>query len=111
VICEQKMKNIIKNLDTAGQAAKQGRSRSRPLRSDWEEVKEEIMYECLCYKFLQNRNMFEKLLSTGDKKLIEHTKNDRYWADGGDGSGKNRLGVLLMRLRDEIKKGSLNFQG
>lgn len=102
--------NVIKNLDTPGQAAKQGRSRSRPLRSDWEEVKENIMYECLCYKFLQNKDMLDILVSTGDKKLIEHTRNDRYWADGGDGTGKNRLGVLLMRLREEIKNGSLSFQ-
>lgn len=44
------------------------------------------------------------LLETGEDDLIEHTVKDRYWADGGDGSGKNRLGVLLMRLRSEIRK-------
>jgi len=35
--------------------------------------------------------------------LIEHTKNDSYWADGGDGSGKNRLGQLLMELRNQLR--------
>jgi predicted NAD-dependent protein-ADP-ribosyltransferase YbiA (DUF1768 family) len=39
-------------------------------------------------------------METKDKVLIEHTIKDRYWADGGDGSGKNRLGVLLMKLRE-----------
>jgi N-glycosidase YbiA len=34
--------------------------------------------------------------------LVEHTARDSYWADGGNGQGKNRLGVLLMRLRDEL---------
>jgi predicted NAD-dependent protein-ADP-ribosyltransferase YbiA (DUF1768 family) len=31
--------------------------------------------------------------------LIEHTVKDKYWADGGNGTGKNRLGFLLMKLR------------
>lgn len=57
------------------------------------------MYEGLRYKFCQNKELKQKLLATGDRKLIQHTKNDKYWADGGDGSGKNRLGILLMELR------------
>jgi predicted NAD-dependent protein-ADP-ribosyltransferase YbiA (DUF1768 family) len=36
--------------------------------------------------------------------IIEHTKNDNYWADGGDGSGKNMLGKILMEIRDELTK-------
>jgi len=36
-------------------------------------------------------------------KLIEHTKNDSYWADGGDGNGKNMLGRLLELVRHSIK--------
>ena len=35
------------------------------------------------------------LLGTGDALLVEHTSNDSYWGDGGDGSGQNRLGRLL----------------
>lgn len=42
-------------------------------------------------------------MDTGDKHIVEHTKNDFYWADGGSGNGKNMLGILLMKLRDEIK--------
>lgn len=29
--------------------------------------------------------------------------SDAYWGDGGDGRGKNRLGHLLMRVRDELR--------
>lgn len=35
---------------------------------------------------------------------MEHTFNDSYWGDGGDGTGKNRLGVLLMDIRDTLKE-------
>jgi ribA/ribD-fused uncharacterized protein len=87
-------------------AARMGRSRERPLRPDWESVKEEIMREALRAKFAQHGSSRSLLLATGDVELAEHTKNDRYWADGGDGSGKNRLGQLLMELRSELRRES-----
>jgi ribA/ribD-fused uncharacterized protein len=43
------------------------------------------------------------LLGTGDAKLVEHTERDAYWGDGGDGSGQNRLGQILMQVRDELR--------
>lgn len=51
-------------------------------------------------KFTQNPKILEKLLSTGNRPIVEHTVNDSYWGDGGDGSGKNRLGIILMELRE-----------
>jgi ribA/ribD-fused uncharacterized protein len=84
-------------------AARLGRSRKKPLRSDWEAIKDEIMCQALKAKFTQHPELKSLLLNTGDALLIEHTKNDRYWADAGDGTGKNRLGQLLMELRDELR--------
>jgi N-glycosidase YbiA len=65
------------------------------------------MYQGLVHKFTQSKELAKLLLDTKESKLVEHTKNDKYWADGGDGSGKNRLGILLMKLRDELSKGKL----
>ncbi len=81
-----------------------GNTRDYPLREDWEEVKENIMYKALKAKFTQHEDCKQLLLQTRDTLLIEHTKNGSYWADGGDGKGKNRLGVLLMKLRNELRK-------
>lgn len=83
-------------------AARAGRSRKRPLRADWENAKEDVMREALRAKFTQHAELRELLLSTGDARLVEHTTNDSYWGDGGDGSGRNRLGELLMELRAEL---------
>ena len=83
--------------------ARMGRSRQRPLRKDWEITKDDIMREALRAKFTQNEELKKILLDTGDAELVEHTTNDSYWGDGGDGSGKNMLGKLLMELRDELK--------
>jgi N-glycosidase YbiA len=84
-------------------AARMGRSRERPLRTDWETVKDDVMREVLRAKFAQHPELRSLLLSTGKAEIIEHTKNDRYWGNGGDGSGKNRLGQLLMELRTAIR--------
>ncbi|MCU0785296.1 MAG: NADAR family protein [Verrucomicrobia bacterium] len=92
----------VRNAKTPSMAAKLGRSRSLPLRADWESVKEDVMREALRAKFDQHPKLKTLLLSTEDAELIEHTRNDRYWADGGDGTGKNRLGILLMELRAQL---------
>src|SRR6266481_1469836 len=74
-------------------AARLGRSRKKPLRKDWESAKETIMQEALYAKFTLHPDLRSLLLSTGDQTIVEHTQNDKYW---GDGSGENRLGILLM---------------
>ena len=84
-------------------AARMGRSRKRPMRRDWESVKDQVMLDAVRAKFTQHDDLRETLLATGDAKLVEHTNNDAYWGDGGDGSGKNRLGQILMKVRDTLR--------
>jgi len=84
-------------------AARMGRSRQRPLRKDWEAVKDGIMLDALRAKFGQHEKLKALLLGTGEARIVEHTTNDSYWGDGGDGSGLNTLGQLLMRLRSELR--------
>jgi N-glycosidase YbiA len=84
--------------------ARMGRDRKRPLRKDWEIVKDDIMREALRAKFTQHDELKKILLETGDARLVEHTANDNYWGDGGDGRGRNMLGQLLMELREQLKE-------
>ena len=84
-------------------AAHLGRNRKLPLRRDWESMKDHIMRQALRAKFTQHPELTSLLLATGDAKLVEHVERDRYWGDGGDGSGKNRLGQLLMDIRAELR--------
>lgn len=93
----------VREAPTAMIAAKMGRERSRPLRKDWEAVKEQVMMKALRAKFTQHASARNTLLGTGNARLVEHTNKDSYWADGGNGSGKNRLGELLMQLRAELR--------
>lgn len=90
-------------------AARMGRSRKRPLRPGWEEVKDDIMREAVLAKFTQHGEIREILIDTGDALLIEHTNNDSYWGDGGDGQGKNMLGQILMEVRARLREAQQGF--
>ncbi|MFP1786552.1 NADAR family protein [Lonsdalea quercina] len=98
-VSKEKIRNLLSPMD----AAKLGRDRSLPLRKDWDDVKNNIMRFAVLEKFKQNDEARGILLSTGDALLVEHTHNDNYWADGGDGSGQNMLGLILMETRDILK--------
>ena len=55
--------------------------------------------------------LFQNPVGTGPYMLenwdlgneIVMTRNDSYWGDGGDGSGKNMLGTVLMEVRQKIR--------
>ncbi len=84
-------------------AAELGRSRKTKIKKNWDRIKDNVMYDIVYAKFNQHVELKNLLVSTNDLILIEHTENDHYWGDGGDGSGKNRLGKILMNVRDKFK--------
>ena len=100
---EPRLKERIRKTKSPMVAARMGRDRSQPLRRDWESVKVEVMTKALRAKFTQHEDLRTLLLGTADAAIVEHTDNDSYWGDGGDGSGKNMLGRLLMRVREELR--------
>ncbi len=65
------------------------------------------MRRAIAEKVRQHQAVRDVLLSTGDSLLVEHTPRDSYWGDGGDGSGKNMLGKILMEVRRKLRSGEL----
>jgi N-glycosidase YbiA len=112
------------------EAATLGRDRSKTLRSDWHQpaavnytgdnanlavdwqrfcsgtmrVKDYCMLEAVRLKVRQHKELRDSLLATGDAIFIEHTEVDSYWADGGDGTGVNMLGKIIMIVREEERR-------
>jgi N-glycosidase YbiA len=80
------------------------KSRGVRIRDNWESVKEKIMLKGLKAKFDQHATYGNLLLSTGDSTIVEASPHDWYWGCGDDGTGKNRLGVLLMEVRDWLRE-------
>jgi N-glycosidase YbiA len=85
-------------------AARMGRSRQRPLRPDWERVKDNVMRKAVLRKFETHADIRAVLLNTGDEELIENAPHDYYWGCGADGSGQNRLGHILMETRAFLRQ-------
>jgi len=69
---------------------------------DWDDVKDRIMEDILRAKFTQNKDILEKLLGTNDAILVYNSNTDDYWGKCTP-NGKNKLGLLLMKIRDEIR--------
>lgn len=93
----------IRQAKTPKNAANMGRSRDRPLRADWEQVKDDIMRQAVLRKFATHADIGEVLLSTGDELIVENAPGDYYWGCGADGSGKNMLGLVLMEVRQILR--------
>jgi ribA/ribD-fused uncharacterized protein len=97
-----KLQEKIRLCSTAAQAKKLGRIRDESFLSNWDSVKEEILFQGLKAKFEQNTLLQTLLLKTGSEELIEQSPWDSYWGSGRTGKGKNRMGHLLMKLRSEL---------
>ena len=79
----------------------------------WNKASSAYMEAALMAKFQQNDDLGTFLKNTGNKLLVEANPTDQYWGVGlslDDGSlwdqtkwkGKNKLGTLLMEIRDKL---------
>jgi ribA/ribD-fused uncharacterized protein len=94
----------IRQAKTPKQAAEMGRDPARPLRADWEQVKDDVMRRGVLRKFETHADIRSVLLSTGDELIVENAPGDYYWGCGRDGTGQNRLGQILMEVRQRLRE-------
>jgi ribA/ribD-fused uncharacterized protein len=81
------------------------------LRKDWSDKKLEYMNWAVREKF-KNEELSNLLISTGDSILIEYNNwHDNYWGQclcsKCKDNGKNHLGKILMKIRDELNGKSI----
>ena len=102
---DKNVRQAIANASTPGVAKRMGRQVD--LRADWEQVKEQVMLDCVREKF-KNPVLRAKLINTAQLKLIEgNTWHDNCWGNCScekckNKQGRNLLGQILMKVRDEI---------
>ena len=97
---DQDYREKIRAASSPKQAKDLGRTRDLPIQRDWDSIRDGVMKHALRRKFA-HPDLRQLLLSTGDRELIEKSPYDRYWGCGADGTGENKLGTLLMEVRDE----------
>ncbi len=91
----------VANAKNAGEAKKI--AKKVKCRKDWDEIKDDIMYDIVLSKFVENHYLANKLKETYPAKLIEgNWWGDIYWGKC-KGKGKNKLGKILMKVREHFK--------
>lgn len=99
----------VKFTELDGKTAK-ALGRKIALRSNWNQIRYTVMYNVVYNKFMQNKALYEKLMATKGATLVEgNTWNDKYWGVC-NGEGENKLGKILMDIRDNNKKEAPKMQ-
>lgn len=91
--------NKIRRARTPKEAKSLGRTREHPIRPDWNAVRDDVMRRAVSAKFAAHPELAAGLKATQNEELIENAPRDFYWGCGHTGSGKNRLGEILMETR------------
>jgi hypothetical protein len=84
-------------------------------REEWDRENIDIMVDGLYQKFIQNEIPKSALLATGDTIIVEASPVDDIWGIGlaeedprahdmATWKGENRLGIVLMKVRERILK-------
>ncbi|HRO67227.1 MAG TPA: NADAR family protein [Pseudobdellovibrionaceae bacterium] len=100
---DAKLIEWVRSAPTPKEAAARGRDPTVPKRSDWDLKKDEVMEKAVTEKFRHYPALQELLLSTGSAQIYEHTAKDCYWGDCGDRTGRNKLGLLLEKIRGQLQ--------
>lgn len=95
LVCQQ-----IIHAPDAKSAFKIAQQNKTLMRPNWHSIKDDVMLEILRAKF-QDEHLSNVLRKTGTRKLVEASPVDPYWGYGSDKRGLNRLGILLMQVRQE----------
>jgi len=94
--------SAIRQAKSPEEAAALGRDPNHRVRSDWQQVKNQVMREAVLAKFLTHLDIQAILLSTGNELIVEDSPKDDYWGCGADRTGQNQLGKILMSVRQEV---------
>ena len=63
------------------------------------------MYRAVKRKFELHPVLRALLLATGEEDIVESAPTDYYWGVGRQGTGENRLGKIIERIRAEFRAG------
>lgn len=76
---------------------------NRTIKSNWDDIKYDIMYQAVLKKFQTHKELQKRLLETGSEDIVESAPSDYYWGCGADGTGQNKLGKILVQIRNELR--------
>jgi ribA/ribD-fused uncharacterized protein len=97
------IKRLIRASSSAHEAFKIAQECAASRCAEWDAIKINIMANILRAKVQQHEYVRRKLLTTGDRELIENSWRDDFWGWGPNQDGQNMLGRLWMEVRAELR--------
>lgn len=93
---------------------KLGRSVKNFNEDEWNKVADSVVYNANLLKFTQNDDLYQMLMKTNDKLIVECSPYDSIWGNGlnitdtlktdmDSWPGTNRLGKAIMRVRETLQ--------
>ncbi len=104
-----RIRGLIKDALSAHVSREIARANKKLVRSDWNQVKLQIMESLIKTKISQHPYVLRRLLETGDAILIENSNENAFWGRGSDWCGQNHLGRIWMKLRGQER--TLHVEG
>lgn len=106
--------NLILESDEPKEIKKLGREVINFNDEEWDAVADNVVFNANLAKFSQNEDLLKLLLDTGDRIIVECAPYDCRWGNGlnitdtlktppDEWKGSNRLGKVLMSVRDALK--------
>lgn len=99
--CDE-LRQRIYSASSPAEAFSLSRDFDAQVRDDWYDIRVDVMRFIVTEKFKQNPCFALFLINTGDSVIKEHSHKDSFWGDGGDGTGENHLGKILMSVRSQL---------
>jgi ribA/ribD-fused uncharacterized protein len=72
-------------------------------RENWTDLRRVYLTRAVYTQCMTHEEVANRLLATGDKKLVENDQYDYYWGCGRDRRGTNMYGQVLMSVRDKLR--------
>lgn len=93
----------IKQARSAHDAYKIAKANADKAPANWHDIKIGIMEEIVRAKCEQNPYVKQKLMESLDEIIVEDSPKDDFWGWGEKRDGRNELGKIWMKLREEIR--------
>lgn len=101
---DPEIKHIIITARTPKEASQIGRSRELKRKDNFKNQKLAVMYAGILEKFRQHPDIRSKLIETRNEEIREMTVKESYWGVGPKLDGENHIGIILMAVREQLKK-------
>jgi ribA/ribD-fused uncharacterized protein len=75
-------------------------------RKDWKTLRSVYLTRAIYTRCKTHESAFNRLMDTGQIKLVENDQYDYYWGCGRDRRGTNMFGQVLMNVREKLRSDS-----